>query len=350
MQRSRRIALSGAVILLLCVVASAQQARISFVQGTVKVGDSEQGLFPATVGTPIHSFTLISTGDDGLAEIEFQDGSMLRLTGDTEVQFEVLWKRTALITKDRGTSFALAKGTIYFWRRRDKHEFFSFHANHLWWAIAPPVDCRVSREADRVLVTVFDGSMSGGMVFNGIDVGRWPVVPFQNLMLHAGESLLANAKTALVTDIAKGVEHFRTDEWNASRNRFWGGGTPWAVPVKQGPVTSSFNNTVLKLPVISSSLTEHSKSTSGDEPDWHPVCEQADGVARQYEYDEPLAGLPKKFIVWCVPCDGSQPKGRGRSVLINMGKRMVWSGGGLFYLEPPLPEEPRYDPRLAYCR
>ena len=72
--------------------------RLSSVEGQVQIDRATgQGLERAILNTPIVEGTRIVTGADGLAEVEFENQSALRLTENSEVKF------TQLLMNDAGT-------------------------------------------------------------------------------------------------------------------------------------------------------------------------------------------------------------------------------------------------------
>lgn len=72
--------------------------RLSDVHGTVQINKSGQSAFePAFLNLPITQGTQLKTGADGRAEVEFEDGSSLRLGPDSAVTF------TSLTLNDSGT-------------------------------------------------------------------------------------------------------------------------------------------------------------------------------------------------------------------------------------------------------
>lgn len=66
-------------------------ARLTYVQGSVTVTQPGQAEpVPAQVNLPLLSGVLLTTADDGQAEVEFEDGSVVRLTPNSAVDLESL--------------------------------------------------------------------------------------------------------------------------------------------------------------------------------------------------------------------------------------------------------------------
>ena len=99
----------------LVVSASAESkariVRLSEVQGTVQIDRATgDGFDKAFINLPVIEGSKLKTGKDGRAEVEFEDGSALRLAPDSEVDF------TRLSIGDDGQKLStvqLVSGTVY---------------------------------------------------------------------------------------------------------------------------------------------------------------------------------------------------------------------------------------------
>src|ERR1700687_904062 len=99
----------------LVVSASAESkariVRLSEVQGTVQIDRATgDGFDKAFINLPVIEASRLKTGKDGRAEVEFEDGSALRLAPDSEVDF------TRLALGDNGQKLStvqLVSGTVY---------------------------------------------------------------------------------------------------------------------------------------------------------------------------------------------------------------------------------------------
>lgn len=91
--------------------SQARIVRLSFLDGVVKIDrNTGQGFEKAITNMPITQGAKLSTGDDGEAEVEFENGSTVRLAPDTEIRFDQLSLRgdggkVSLITLDDGTAY-----------------------------------------------------------------------------------------------------------------------------------------------------------------------------------------------------------------------------------------------------
>src|SRR5271167_2668558 len=99
----------------LVVSASAESkvriVRLSEVQGTVQLDRAAgDGFDKAFINLPVIEGSKLKTGKDGRAEVEFEDGSALRLAPESEVDF------THLALGDDGQKLStvqLISGTVY---------------------------------------------------------------------------------------------------------------------------------------------------------------------------------------------------------------------------------------------
>src|SRR5438105_10825750 len=87
------LTVSACALLALPALADSQAriVRLSDVQGSVQIDkNTGMGFENAFLNLPITQGTQIRTRDTGRAEIEFEDGSTMRLTPNTNVQFSTL--------------------------------------------------------------------------------------------------------------------------------------------------------------------------------------------------------------------------------------------------------------------
>lgn len=97
--------------------------RLSYVNGSVEMDRATgDGFQPALLNMPVVYQSRIRTGDDGEAELEFEDGSTVRLTPDTEIAF------TDLSVLDSGTKVTridFERGMAYIdWKHKDDRQLY----------------------------------------------------------------------------------------------------------------------------------------------------------------------------------------------------------------------------------
>lgn len=164
----------------LVVSASAESkariVRLSEVQGTVRIERSAgDGLEKAFMNLPVIEGCRVKTGKDGRAEVEFEDGSALRLAPGSEVDF------TRLALGDDGQKLStvqLVSGTVYgnFHPKKagDKSgDQFLLNLAHESITVAEPAHFRVELGgASKATVAVFKGKLSAAGPSGQFDVAE----------------------------------------------------------------------------------------------------------------------------------------------------------------------------------
>jgi len=95
----------------------ARIVRLSYVEGDVQMDRNVgQGYEKAIINVPITEGTKLRTRLDGLAEVEFEDGSTLRITPDSQIEFSQLslkdsGSRVSLVSVKHGTAYVNFAGT-----------------------------------------------------------------------------------------------------------------------------------------------------------------------------------------------------------------------------------------------
>jgi hypothetical protein len=91
--------------------SQARVVRLSEVQGDVQVDrNAGQGLEKAFLNLPITQGVKLQTGKDGRAEVEFEDGSTLRVTPETVIAFPQLSLRDSGV---KVSTVHLQEGSAY---------------------------------------------------------------------------------------------------------------------------------------------------------------------------------------------------------------------------------------------
>jgi hypothetical protein len=144
---------------LVCLPATAtSQARIvrlSDVQGTVHINkNAGSGFERAFLNLPITQGTQLETGPDGRAEVEFEDGSSLRLAPNSIITF------SSLTLSDTGTRIStvnMAQGMAYVdWLGKDD---FSMKFSRETVALDHPAHFRLADASDLAELSVFKGEV-----------------------------------------------------------------------------------------------------------------------------------------------------------------------------------------------
>ena len=149
------LALCAAVSLPVFADSQARIVRLSDVQGSVQI-DKNTGLGyeSAFVNLPITQGTHLRTGANGRAEIEFEDGSSMRLTPNTTVEFDRLGLSDS---GKRISGINLADGMAYVnWLGKDD---FSLNFAHEKIALDHAAHFRVDASSQVADLAVFKGDV-----------------------------------------------------------------------------------------------------------------------------------------------------------------------------------------------
>src|SRR5262245_7603733 len=111
----RAVWITASIFLLASVLAFADShvraVRLSYVEGGVQIAHSSAQEFEkAMVNLPVAQNAQLRTSQDGRAEVEFEDGSTIRLAPNSLVAFP------QLVLRDSGgkaSSIKVSKGTVY---------------------------------------------------------------------------------------------------------------------------------------------------------------------------------------------------------------------------------------------
>lgn len=137
--------------------SQARIVRLSQVDGDVQIDrNTGQGYEKAFLNLPVTQGTKLRTGADSRAEIEFEDGSTLRLTPGSVVEFPELARRDS---GARASNLELQGGTAYLNFKGDKQEQFSLGFGHQRLALSKPAHLRVELRDTNATVAVFKGDV-----------------------------------------------------------------------------------------------------------------------------------------------------------------------------------------------
>jgi hypothetical protein len=153
--------LSATAVLLLASAAwgdsHARIVRLSYVEGNVQIDRADgQGFQSAFLNLPITQGVRLETSDDGRAEVEFEDGSTLRLVPDSALSFDQLTLRDS---GAKFTSVILEQGTAYFDLRKKGDDEFIMSASGARLELPRGGRGRVSVEPAGMKLAVFDGEV-----------------------------------------------------------------------------------------------------------------------------------------------------------------------------------------------
>lgn len=186
---------------------AARAVRLSSVEGEVHLSQGNQVLADrALVNTPLFEGTRIDTGSDGRAEIQFEDGSVARVSPQSSVLLAVLSGIGE--TADRDAEIELQSGLAYFEIQGDTD------SNHIHIRFG---DSAITTSGFTVLRINLDKAPGEVAVFSGnAHMEGGPTPP---LDLHGGESVALNAADPNNYNLAETIEPDSWDAWNSDRDQ-----------------------------------------------------------------------------------------------------------------------------------
>jgi len=185
----------------------ARAVRLSFVEGDVHLYQSgQQDGIQAIANTPLFEGARIDTGNDGRAEIQFEDGSVARVSPQSSVTLSVLKGLSANTGRD--AEIVISSGLAYFELQGESE------LNHMRVGFD---STEVTASGFTVLRINLDKAPGEVAVFSGnahIEGGGIPA-----LDLHGGESVALNATDPNDYNLAEAIEPDSWDAWNSDRDQ-----------------------------------------------------------------------------------------------------------------------------------
>ncbi len=192
----------GAGTMLAQVPATTALVRLSYVQGQVKILQGETTQFDeAQANMPLLAGYTVSTGEDGQAEVEFTDGSLARVTPNSQLRLDRL---PPAEQRDETTEVTMLSGLGYFELNTADGQHFAVHFNA---AQAQPVTNAIFRISldNAPDLSVFVGTVRAS-VSGGFDQ-----------TVEEGRSLHFDADDASNVTIAS-IQGDTWDQWNQDRD------------------------------------------------------------------------------------------------------------------------------------
>lgn len=183
---------------------AARAVRLSSVEGQVQLSQGTQLLANSAVeNTPLFEGSLLVTGDDGRAEVQFEDGSVARLSPNSSMTLAVLHGQGS----NAAAEIALETGLGY----------FELQGTGLSGTISVRfADSTVMASGYTVLRVDLDNASGELAVFSGnahIERGN-----AMTLDLHGGESLALNSNDPSRYNLSETIEPDSWDTWNSDRD------------------------------------------------------------------------------------------------------------------------------------
>jgi uncharacterized membrane protein YgcG len=184
----------------------ARAVRLSYVDGNVTLAQGSQVLAAqAVVNTPLFQGMSLTTADDGRAEIQFEDGSVVRLAPDSSLTLKVLSgvgaSGDAELVLDRGLAYFELQGGTEIGPIR-------VHFGDSVATVNGFTVLRVKMDNPPGALAVFSGNahLEGGHGALEVD-------------LHGGESVTLNPNDPSQYNLAESIEPNSWDAWNSDRDQ-----------------------------------------------------------------------------------------------------------------------------------
>ena len=186
---------------------AARAVRLSYVDGDVHLFQGNQALTDqALANTPLFEGARVETGNDGRAEIQFEDGSVARISPQSSLTLSVLKGLSA--NAERDAEIQLSSGLAYFELQGESD------SNHLRVRFG---DAVITAGGFTVLRVNLDKAPGELAVFSGNAHLEGAGSP--TLDLHGGESLALNVIDPNGYNLAESIEPDSWDAWNSDRDQ-----------------------------------------------------------------------------------------------------------------------------------
>jgi hypothetical protein len=180
---------------------AARAVRLSSIDGQVKLTVGSQPATDALANTPLFEGSQLTTADDGRAEIQFEDGSVARLSPNSSLTLSELKMDGATPQ----TTIQLNSGLAYF-------EFAGSGKLNIHFS-----DALVTPTGNSILRINEDTPPGSLAVFSGsAHLERGPTVAVD---LHGGECVTLNSGDPTKYDLAETIEPDSWDAWNTDRDQ-----------------------------------------------------------------------------------------------------------------------------------
>jgi ferric-dicitrate binding protein FerR (iron transport regulator) len=180
--------------------------RLSYVQGQVQIlGGGQTEFDQAVANMPLIQGSVVQTGSDGRAEIQFEDGSIARLVPGSQFQIEELGGSSAGSLQ---TSVSLLSGEGYFELRPNDGDVFIVHSAGLEVTPVQSGSFRINLSVQPQQLAVSDGAVR---VNHGTDY-KVQVNPDETLNLDDQEPTKYRLTAGTATE--------PNDAWNEERDQY----------------------------------------------------------------------------------------------------------------------------------
>src|SRR6266699_1031815 len=179
--------------------------RLSYIDGSVQIArDSEQGYEKALLNLPISQGAKLRTMDGGRAEVEFEDGSTIRLAPNSAVEFPQLSLRDS---GSKVSAVEVKQGTVYVDFANAKNEEFTVLFGHEKLMLTHSAHLRIGVDDEDTTVAVFKGDIQIKGASGTVNVAKNQTAEFDlsDNDLHT---------------LAKTIQQEPYDDWNKQQDQY----------------------------------------------------------------------------------------------------------------------------------
>lgn len=178
--------------------------RLSYIEGGVQI-DRNTGVFEnAIVNLPVTEGARLRTKNDGRAEVEFEDGSTMRLAPNTNIQF------TQLSLRESGAKASTAdvqSGTAYVDYSGSRHDEFTLLFGGAKTTLTQAAHLRIAVAEDGASLAVFKGEVQA----EG---------PSGLVQLKKNQTVSFDASQDAPAVVAKDIEPESLDSWDKQQSQY----------------------------------------------------------------------------------------------------------------------------------
>jgi hypothetical protein len=186
--------------------AATRAARLTYLQGTVTITEAQNTApIPAQLNVPILSGVHLGTGDDGQAEVEFEDGSVIRLTPNSALSFDNLTVEPGGVFT---TGLTLLHGLAYAELRATPQYHYTLVAGGDVLSPVENVTVRVNFDQPPATFSVLDGTAHVERQSTPDSGSSYQTD------VRAGETLREDSADSSRYFLTQGVDADSWDQWN----------------------------------------------------------------------------------------------------------------------------------------
>ena len=179
--------------------------RLSYVEGSVQIARaSASGFDKALLNLPVAQGATLRSGTDGRAEVEFEDGTTIRLAPNSKAEFPQLSLRDS---GGRVSAVQVKLGTVYVDYAGEKNEEFTILFSHEKLALTRSAHLRIGISDSDATVAVFKGEIQIEGPSGTVEVGKGRTASFD---------FLNNDRQSL----AKGIDEDSYDTWDKQQDQY----------------------------------------------------------------------------------------------------------------------------------